>query len=115
MKRSLMVRCLVLIFLFIGMQVGCGTIHNLGDPGSPPSHGDQHLDDDNMVFHLNIYPHSDRDKVIFGGVMNDVALFTEPVFFITWIPAIIDLPLSLSADVLTLPVTVYWTVSTQSD
>lgn len=103
---------IVLIFC-VFLLSGCGTLANIGNPLDSPSHGDQYLGDENLVFHVHKYPHSARDKVIFGGVMNDIALFTDKAFAPLWLFTVIDIPLSLGGDVVTLPFTIYWTASTR--
>lgn len=109
--------CVLLIALhFIGLQVGCGTVVNVGDPAKPPSYGDQSLSDDRKFGGPATFDRawaSNDDKVIFGGVINDVSLFSNSRLWMFWIPALVDIPLSVAGDVVTLPFTVYWTVSTR--
>lgn len=71
---------MLLMLEIIGLQ-GCGTLVTAGNPVEPPSHGDQYLGDKNLVFHIHKYPHSARNEVMLGGVMNESYCLRNPFYF----------------------------------
>ncbi len=108
------VALIVVLALFFTTQYGCGTLFNVGNPVGKPKQGNQYLyDDGGGLAHVKVYPYSVNDKVIFGGVFNDVMMFTEPAYIPLGIFVLADLPLSVAGDTITLPFTVYWTLTVE--